>query len=186
MELLRAGKLDAAKTHLKHPSDEIYASLKPGFRRYKAEGFAAELDKLAKAASSGDKAAAESAYGDVTKKIEAARRKAPVGTKAELQVAAKLLQTAGEEYREAIKDGRVADPHEYQDAFGFTRVSARLLERLQPKAAAERSAVESARKTVAELKGLWPSLPGDGAKAGDPGQIQAAASRIELSASGLR
>lgn len=186
MELLRAGALDAAKTHVKHPSDEIYASLKPGFRRYRAEGFAAELEKLAKAANAADTAAAENAYREVTKKIERARGKAPASTKELLLVTARLVETAGEEYRESIKDGRVADAHEYQDAFGFTRVAGNLLERAQAKSISERSAVESARKAIADLNRLWPSLPGDGATAGDPARLHAAGSQIELGASGLR
>ncbi|MGH6884742.1 MAG: hypothetical protein ACREGK_01550, partial [Geminicoccales bacterium] len=93
MELLRAGALDAAKTHLKHPSDEIYASLKPGFGRYRAAGFAAELGKLAQAGSSGEKALAEEAYQAVTRKIGLARRRAPASPKMQLQVVARLLET---------------------------------------------------------------------------------------------
>ncbi len=99
---------------------------------------------------------------------------------------ARLLQHAGAEYRESIKAGRVADTHEYQDAFGFTRVAHKLIDRLQPKSADQRSAVESGRKAIAELSGLWPSLHGEGVKAGDPARLQAAASSIELAASRVR
>ena len=186
MELLRAGAQDAAKVHAKHPSDEIYSSLKPGFKRYGAAGFAAELDKLAKALNSGDRATAEKAFAEVTRKIDLARRKAPANAKTQLQVVAKLLETAADEYRESIKDGKIADPKEYQDAFGFTHVAGNLLKRIAAKSEAERSAVASAQKAVADLGTLWPSLPGNGAPAGDPASIAAAGSRIELSASGLR
>lgn len=186
MELLRAGALDAAKTHVKHPSDEIFSSLKPGFKRYGAPGFAAELDKLAAAVNSGDKAAAENAYRAVAKKVDLARSKAPASAKTQLQVVARLLDTAADEYRESIKQGRISDAHEYQDAFGFTRVGANLLERVAAKTDDERSALASAKKALAELKELWPSLPGDGTPAGDPGRIQAAGSQVELAASALR
>ena len=32
MELYRQGAVDHAKTHMKHPQDEIYASLRPAIR----------------------------------------------------------------------------------------------------------------------------------------------------------
>jgi hypothetical protein len=102
MELLRAGAKDAAHTHLKHPSDEIYASLRPGFRRYHAAGFARELEQLSKAAG-GEKGAAENAYLQVEKKIDLARQKASANAKTQLQVAARLLEDAAGDYRASLK-----------------------------------------------------------------------------------
>jgi pyruvate formate-lyase activating enzyme-like uncharacterized protein len=170
---------------LKHPSDEIYASLRPGFRRYHAAGFAKELEQLSKAAA-GEKGAAENAYQQVEKKIQGARQKAPANTKTQLQVAARLLNDAASEYRESLKNGRIADAHEYQDAYGFTKIARRLIERSKPANESERAALDIARGVLKDTDGLWPSLPGDGIAGGDPALLQAAASRFELAASGLR
>ena len=185
MELLRAGAKDAAHTHLKHPKDEIYTSLRPGFRKYHAAGFAQELEQLAKAAD-GEKGAAESAYAQVEKKIDLARQKAPANTKTQLLVAARLLTDAAGDYRESLKNGRVTDAHEYQDAYGFTKIAKRTLERAKPASESERAALDVARGVLKETDNLWPSLPGDGVAGGDPAVLQAAASRLELAASGLR
>jgi hypothetical protein len=185
MELLRASAKDAAHAHLKHPSDEIYASLRPGFRRYHAAGFATELEQLSKAAG-GDKSAAENAYRQVEKKIDLARQKAPANTKTQLQVAARLLENAASDYRESLKNGRIADAKEYQDAYGFTKIALRLVEHTKPANDSERAALGVARGVLKETDGLWPSLPGDGIAGGDPAVLQAAASRLELAASGLR
>lgn len=184
MELLRADAKDAARTHLKHPSDEIYASLRPGFRRYHAAGFATELEQLSKAAI--EKGTAETAYRQVEKKIDLARQKAPANTKTQLLVAARLLENAASDYRESVKNGRIADAHEYQDAYGFTKVALRLIERAKPANDSERAALDIARNVMKETASLWPALPGDGVAAGDPAVLQAAASRMELAASGLR
>lgn len=185
MELLRADAKDAAHTHLKHPSDEIYTSLRPGFRRYHATGFAKELEQLSKAAA-GEKSAAENAYSQVEKKIDLARQKAPANTKTQLQVAARLLEDAAGDYRASLKNGRVADAHEYQDAYGFTKIAKRLIERAQPVNESERAALDISRGVLKETDSLWPSLPGDGVAGGDPAVLQAAASRLELAASSLR
>jgi len=185
MELLRAGAKDAAHTHLKHPSDEIYASLRPGFRRYHAAGFARELEQLSKAAG-GEKSAAENAYLEVEKKIDLARQKASADAKTHLQVAARLLEDAAGDYRASLKNGHVADAHEYQDAYGFTRIAKRLIERAKPANESERAALDVARGVLKETDNLWPALPGDGVAGGDPAVLQAAASRLELAASGLR
>jgi hypothetical protein len=185
MELLRAGAKDAAHVHLKHPKDEIYTSLRPGFRKYHAAGFAKELEQLAKAVD-GEKGAADSAYTQVEKKIDLARQKAPANAKTQLQVAARLLTDAAGEYRESLKNGRIADAKEYQDAYGFTKIARRLIEHAKPANDSERAALGVARGVLKETDGLWPSLPGDGIAGGDPAVLQAAASRIELAASGLR
>jgi hypothetical protein len=185
MELLRAGAKDAAHAHLKHPKDEIYTSLRPGFRKYHAAGFAKELEQLAKAVD-GEKGAAESVYTQVEKKINLARQKAPANTKAQLQVAARLLTDAAGDYRESLKNGRVTDAKEYQDAYGFTKIAKRLLEGAKPANESERAALDIARGVLKETDSLWPSLPGDGIVGGDPSVLQAAASRLELAASGLR
>jgi len=104
----------------------------------------------------------------------------------QLLVAARLLENAASDYRESVKNGRIADAHEYQDAYGFTKVALHVIERAQPVNDSERAALENARNSLKETASLWPSLPGYGVAAGDPAVLQAAASHVELAASGLR
>ena len=157
----------------------------PGLSQYHAAGFANELEQLSKAAG-GDKGAAENAYRQVEKKIDLARQKAAGEYEDAAPGRRAPAQDAASDYRESLKNGRIADAKEYQDAYGFTKIAKRLIERTKPANDSERAALDIARGVLKETDSLWPSLPGDGIAGGDPAVLQAAASRIELAASGLR
>jgi hypothetical protein len=46
-DLYQQGEVDAAKTHMKHPGDELYAALEPAFAARGVPGFAKQLETLA-------------------------------------------------------------------------------------------------------------------------------------------
>ncbi|MEX1147049.1 MAG: hypothetical protein WEB93_01580, partial [Sphingomonadales bacterium] len=133
VELFQAGALDHARTHMKHPEDELYATMEPALESRGAEGFGGKLSRLATAMEEDPEPdTIEAAYADVLAAIEAAEARLvePAGNNPAtlLLVAANLVRTAGEEYAIGVKDdGTMVNAHEYQDAYGFVQTARRIL-----------------------------------------------------------
>lgn len=186
IELFKLGATEAARSHMKHPSDELYASLVPQLKKYGVPSFRRSLEELALAVEQGQSAAAvDRAHQKVRGEIDGARRKAPAGVKTRLVVVAQLVRTAGDEYKQGVQQGRIINAHEYQDAYGFVSVARRLLDEIKP-AKSYTAALAQARQALDELKPAWPALAGAPEVKSDASQLYAAASRIELAASSLR
>ena len=152
IELYREGRHDHAKRHMKHPEDELYATLAGEFERRDAAGFADELATLAaRVEQDADAAAVESAYAALLERIAAAEAKvaAPQDPALHGRVAARLLDTAAEEYGIGVVDGQISEVHEYQDAYGFTQVA------IAHAALADAGGLES---EIEALAPLWPEL----------------------------
>ena len=99
--------------------------------------------------------------------------------KTRLQVILNLMRIAAEEYAIGVKDGKVVNAHEYQDALGFVRVAERLLEGASQE---ERSseAVAATREQLDALAVAWPSLiPPDRIET-SPSLLYGAAARVEI------
>lgn len=162
-ELYRRGELEAARSHMKHPSDELYATLVSAFQTRGVPGFAAELERLATLVEgTSTDADVETAYIALVAAIDnseqPARAAATHSAGTDLRVAAYLVKTAGEEYAIGVVDGRVVTPHEYQDAFGFVQVARSLVESVAAPAGGE-DALRRARAAFSGLDHAWPSLP---------------------------
>lgn len=122
-ELFSQGETAAAKTHAKHPQDEIYAQLADSFKERGARGFAAELSAHARAVESGDAAAVNAAYRKVSAAIRRHERAVKASRLQVARVVTELLRVAAEEYAIGVVDAELANAHEYQDAYGFTQVA---------------------------------------------------------------
>lgn len=122
-ELYGLGALDAARTHSKHPTDELYADMDNEFAARGTTGFAARLEAHATASQGDDAAAVGGAYTALTAAI--GTREAAVSPSAPMiaEVVVELLREAAKEYAIGVVDGRLANAHEYQDAYGFTQVA---------------------------------------------------------------
>lgn len=188
-ELYSGGHADMARTHMKHPRDELYAGLVPAIEHRGGEAFDAELSALSEKVEAGaDPAEVEDAYRALVDAIRAAEAATDTSLKSELLGVMGLLRTAGEEYAIGVKDGRLVNAHEYQDAYGFTRIAGKRLEELgDAQRAQSPQTVARAKALVAELSDLWPSLvPGDKVDGDpDPSRLYGVAARIELAALGL-
>jgi hypothetical protein len=176
------GASDDAKVHMKHPKDELYASLLPALAARKAKGFSDELSALAADVEGGKPAAAaEKDLARAVAAIERARSAAPANLKARLKVVLALTRIAADEYAQGVKDGAVVNRKEYEDAWGFVAVAKSLLEGLSK---AERKETGSAYdKIEAELRALapaWPSVVPPARVETDASLLYAAAARIEL------
>lgn len=182
--LYREDAAAAAKTHMKHPGDELFATLKPALAARKAPDFSNELTALSQAVETGaDPAAANAAYTAVSKKIDAARATVKASLADRLKVIVALVRTAGDEYAVAVKNGAVVEAHEYQDAWGFTAVAQRLLEGLSSADKAKMGTrYDSFAKEFTDLQIAWPALQPPKSVASDASLLYAAAARMELAA----
>lgn len=169
MELYREGRYDHAKRHMKHPEDELYASLVDDFERRGTRGFGEALARLASLVEQdADAAAVEGAYSALLVRIAAAEAAAPPDVALHGRVAASLLATAAEEYGIGVVDGRIREVHEYQDAYGFTQIAS--------EHAARAGGLEAGIEALAPL---WPELVPEGGVDGDAARIGAARARVE-------
>ena len=156
--LLEQGEQAAALTHAKHPADELYTGIEPSFAARGAVGFAAELQAHADALTSGDTAAAATTYGTLTTAIDAAERAVAVPPDLAAKVIARLLDEAAREYAIGIVDGVLANAHEYQDAWGFTRIAQRWTQRMAANASGDAQGFAQLAARLDELADLWPAL----------------------------
>lgn len=186
--LYGAGKADAAAPHLKRPEDDSYDELSYHLTDAGAEGFPAELTALADAARDGKPVAeVEAAFAAVLAKIDAARGLAGASEAAEAAAIVAILRKAAEDHAEGVKDATLAEPEEYEEAWGLAEVARRLAGEM----AAEDDAAEKAfgEKTLAALDAARTALPGvtpEAAPPGDASAIFAAAATAELAAYKLK
>ena len=166
LTLYRQGASDHAKTHMKHPEDELYTDLLPAFNEKGIKGFDASLKILTLAVEydSAQEVVYE-AFRLVDSEIERVRKVVEADKKTQMEVITQLLMAAAEEYEVSIQDGLVVDHHEYQDAYGFTQIARTLLYRLTLQACGtEAFSTEAFRELQAlqedfkHLDSAWPSL----------------------------
>jgi len=171
-ELYKAGHIEHAKTHMKHPESELYEQVADAFVQRQSGGFAHELSALSAAVESEQEiGSVNRAYRLLVTAIntnEAAAGSQGVGKK--LQLISELLKVAGEEYAIAVVDGKMQNAHEYQDALGFTNVAAQILATIdggESQAGQESgdswsqlvfNSKQAAQAQLSELGSLWPTL----------------------------
>ena len=174
-----------SETHMKHPQEEIYASMVPAFNARGCDGFANDLESLTAAVTA--RAAREEVatiYEGLTANIARCEQSASTDDPAVLaKVIENLLRTAGEEYRIGVIDGVIDNLHEYQDAWGFTQVAnawARSAAFADGASAAPVAA--QLQDIITGLEGLWPSLNPEAGVDEEAARLFGAAARVEIAA----
>lgn len=191
-ELVEQNRWNDALPHFLHPAEEIYKSLVPALAERKIAPFDRDLEALA-ALVKAKKGAAEviraqeallAKLAAAAGSIAPATRQSPAFT---LSVAARLLDAAADEYKEALENGRIANPVEYQDSRGFVWTAEEFVFGMTPTLKAKDAEAYAALEAgFAALKRAWPSaVPGTGT-AMPEADVRAAISRIELAMSRLR
>lgn len=183
-KLYQEGHIDMAKTHMKHPEDELYAGMEPVFKARQVDGFAQELQILADAVN-GEKgdAAVKKAYQALQNQIAKSERIENKSARDVLISISLMIRTAADEYAIGVKNGDVVNVHEYQDAYGFTEIAIERLDSInseQYQVAAKD--IENTRQWLLELRELWPTVNPQGKLEGDASHLYGAAARIELAA----
>lgn len=184
--LYEAGDAGAAQKHMKHPHDELYASLAPMFATYRAESVDKELSDLAAAVEGGAPANdVEAKFAKLSAAASRAIEASAPTLKDRLLAASRALRQAGAEFDEGVKDGAVVDAKEYQDAYGFTATVVEMLAGVDGADQAEKEAVAIAREQASLAFAVAPTPIAPQQVAARSATIFGAAARIELAALGL-
>lgn len=191
VELYRAGHIEHARTHMKHPKSELYAAMVPAFEARGAAGFSDQLTALATAVESDGSTPdeVEGAYSDVLDGIAEAESQASPDPVQQLLVVASLVRTAAVEYGIGVVDGEVVNGHEYQDAFGFTQTAQARVRGIDPGDDGDlAAALEKADDHIQGLfdAGAWPDVMPPETLDVEASLLFGAAARIEILALGLR
>jgi len=154
-ELYGLGALAAARTHSKHPTDELYAGMDNEFAARGTTGFADALEAHAIASQGEDADAVGEAYAALTAAVVASEAAVSPSPAMIARVIVELLREAAAEYAIGVVDGRLANAHEYQDAYGFTRVALAWAAR---GGEADGAVFEPIAERIDAISDLWPSL----------------------------
>jgi len=189
-ELVKRRDWSEAYPHFTYPTEEIYGVIRDELRAYNTPPFEGALKALARAV----KARNAKEYANASGKMNDALAKADAGLKTkvsnwprfEVAVAVEVLETALEEYDEAIADGRIVHGVGYRTARGFVLQADRMIEDNDPVLAAENAtALAEMRAGIARIKPAFASLNApaqptidDAAFLGAISQIRAAAGKI--------
>ena len=164
--LYRLNALDAARSHSKHPTDELYADMEREFAARRTTRFGTELETHALASQGEDAAAVDAAYEALTAAITRAEAAIAVSPAMIVGVVVELLREAAAEYAVGIVDGKLSDAHEYQDAYGFTSVAMSWAQ-----SAESDEVFDQIVERIEALSNMWPSLV-------PPGELQQQATRL--------
>lgn len=145
LALYRAGAPDQAAKHLLHPVSETHAAERAGID---ALGFESEVFESVSAMLDAGEAAAsiEPLLGEAEANMVLMQAEAGGDP---IAIIGFLMETALEEYAIGVTGGKITDPGEYQDAYGFSVVALKMARR-----------IDGAADLVAELETLtatWPS-----------------------------
>ena len=190
-ELVKQGQWAAALPHFLHPTEEIYGQIRDKLKDYDTPPFEDALNalaKLVKARKGGEPyAQAFKAVEDVLQKTDAGlRNRQPDWDGFLVEAAVELIKSSAGEYGEAIVDGRIAKPVEYQDARGFVWEGEKMIEAVAP--ALERKDAEALRQVraaLAEVKKAFPQPMPQKKPVKDQAAFLSDISRLELAAGKL-
>lgn len=182
LDLLAAGDSTAAQEQFGVPKAEIYDTIEAALAAHQAPAFADRLAALTDAAktanNAGDLAAA---HADVQAGIEAARAAIAPLAKDELAAVLALTREAAEDFTAGVKDGKIAELGEYQDARAYLLAARQVVTRLEASGDAKvQKAANSSAEALDEVIAALPDVVPTGAIAADEGLILSAAAEVEL------
>ncbi|MFM2429434.1 MAG: hypothetical protein RLZZ511_647 [Cyanobacteriota bacterium] len=159
-ELIDAKQYKEAVPHIGHPVEEIYGDVEPLLTTRKLAQFKPQLTQMSdliKATPDSPEMATAydasvSAIDQTIAAIPASQRQSPEFT---IQVVGALLNTAADEYKAAIADGKFVELVEYQDSRGFVQYAETLYKAAPNPDAAKHTAISNA---FTQLKTAWPAV----------------------------
>lgn len=179
--LYASGETEEAQDQLETSHHADYADLEDGLAEFALNGFIDEYsafsDKVASGAAAEDVAAAATR---LLAAIAATHVADGISMRDEFEAMVHLIETAAADFEAGVDDGKVSEPHEYRDAWGFVETVRSRAEALahatDPKVAAAAGDVLAALQPAATL---FPALNSDTAGT-DASILYAAAGRIRF------
>ncbi len=183
--LYASGDSTLAAAHMKHPHDELYASLKPAMESFGAQSFDGQLTAMASAVEGGQPSdAVDRTFASVREAVESASAASAPTIKDTLLAAALTLRQAGAEFDAGVEGGAIVNAKEYQDAYGFVATVVEILGTIEGAGPAEKEAVALAREQAALALAALPSIAPE-APLGYASTLYGAAARVEITAMAL-
>lgn len=185
--LYAAGEVTEAQEHLEGSHHADYEDIEHDLEAHGATDFEDEAEAFADAVMEGaapDVVAARAA--DVLAAIDAARNAAEVSARNRLMSIRDLMMIAAADFEAGVEDGKVSEPHEYRDAWGFAAVARARATALA--ASAEADLAKAGHDVLEQLDKTTALLPGALAEAvdGDASILHGAAGWIEIIALRLK
>lgn len=187
VQLYKAGHVDMALTHMKHPGDELYTGLKPALAARGEKGFADALTKLANAVEQKQSAeVVERRHQELEKAVSDAENLSSKSLHTALMSIERMVRTAADEYAIGVKNnGEIVNMHEYQDSYGFVEAAKARLSQLSDTQKNESpAAVTEVNDQLHSISQLWSGLAPEGNLEGSARAsiLYGAAARIQLAA----
>lgn len=178
--LFETGEQAAAGTHSKHPTDELYEPMETEFAARGTAGFAAELEAHAQAVAAGDEGVVADRYAELVAAIGKNEDVVQVSSELAANVIVRLVREAGREYAIGIVDGKPANAHEYQDAYGFTQVAGLWAQRAAVDHPGHESVFDRIRDMIDGVSDMWPALVPPAEVSHEASRLYGAAADIEI------
>jgi len=177
--LYAEGATARAQEHLELSHHAYYEDLEHELEDHGAVQFEAEAEAFAEAVATGADAATVAGAADaVLAAIVAARR--PANAKGRMQAAERLVRLAADDFAGGVDGGKVAEPQEYRDAWGFAEAARRMMAELaQSPDAAVAEAGKGGLAALEPVAALFPALTAETVP-GEPSVLAGAAARIEI------
>jgi hypothetical protein len=190
-ELVEAGRWAEALPHILQPTEEIYPGMRDDLKSFGVAPFQTALKALAQTVKAKNKEAYGRARATLAERLDAAenavRSKESDVPSFTLETVMEMLQTASDEYEEAIEKGRIANVVEYQDARGFVFEADRLVSaQADTLAARNQNAMKAIRASLDDLKAIFPAPMPPKQPVKDVGGFLSDVSKIELQLGNLR
>ncbi|MCX8508390.1 MAG: hypothetical protein ORN49_05850, partial [Rhodobacteraceae bacterium] len=182
LDLMAAGDKAGAEAQLATPKAELYETIEAALLAHKAPAFEDRLEALTTVAKSAvkpeDLAVAHQA---VQEGIEAARVAIAPSAADELAAVLALTRESAEDFTAGVKDGKIAELGEYQDARAYLLAARPVLTRLAGSDDAKvKQAADSSAAALDEVIAAMPEVVPTGEIAADEGLILSAAAKVEL------
>jgi hypothetical protein len=185
-ELLALKQPTQAEPHIGHPVEEIYADVEDQLSERGVTEFKSTLISLQDLVKAGakDNAKVNTEFGASLQAVDKAIATLPESQRRDpkfiLQVINGLLDTANSEYGAAIANGKVTAAIEYQDSRGFVVYADELYKSIAPDVEKKDPAAHATiRKSLTELKTVWPSVEPPATLVKTPEQVTGMIKAIE-------
>ncbi|WP_046863646.1 hypothetical protein [Microvirga massiliensis] len=190
-ELVESGQWAEALPHFLHPQEEIYGGIARQLKSLDTPPFLTALKSLAQTVKAKNKEAYARARASVDERLGAVEKAVQAQesnwSAFALESIVEVLQTAADEYEEAIEGGTISNVVEYQDSRGFVMEADHLFESIADELARkDADAVQAIRVALNDLKAAWPALQPPASPVKDLGAVLADVSKIELQLSRFR
>lgn len=185
--LYAAGDVEEAQEHLEGSHHGDYEDLEDALDEHGAAPFEDTAEAFADAVMHGaGPDIVASRTQDVMAAIDAARKAARASDRERVMSIHELVTISAADFEGGVEDGKVSEPHEYRDAWGFAAVARARAEALA--ASTDVDLAQAGRDVLAQLDKTNALLPGPLAEAvdGDVSILHGAAGWIEIIALRLK